>query len=109
MIEYFREGGVTMWLLVLAAAANAAVAALRPAGRRSVFAIGAVLSLGLGLLGVSLGLSAVSQHFQRFPNPAVAIGIGLGELSHNGTLAVGLALLQGVAALAFEPPSKTHA
>ena len=100
MINYFREGGFGMWLLLGAAIATFAIASSRPReARPTVFVAGVITSLTLGLLGLSTGLVAVSRHFQQFPQPLIALGTGLGELANNGSFAALLAAIQGVAAL----------
>lgn len=100
MMNYMRDGGITMWVLLVAAIGTAIYAATRPrAERPGILFGGTVTSLLLGLLGTSLGLLAVSQHFARFPDKVAAIGQGLGEVSNNGTFAVLLAALLGIASI----------
>jgi hypothetical protein len=100
MLNYMREGGFGMWLLLAAALVTCGLAATRTArARPAILVAGCITSLMLGLLGLSLGLAAVSAQYGRFPDPVAAIGQGLGELSHNGTFAAALAALQGIAAL----------
>lgn len=100
MMSYMRDGGITMWILLVAAIGTAIYAATRPkAERPGILFGGTVTSLLLGLLGTSMGLLAVSKHYAQFPDKVAAIGQGLGELSNNGTFAVLLATLLGVASI----------
>lgn len=104
MMDYMRNGGITMWVMLIAAIAIAVIAATRPAGARSgVLSAGCALMLILGMFGLSSGLMAISTHYQQFPDKLAAIGEGLGELANNGTFSAGLALLFGVAAIATKP------
>ncbi|MBI2898470.1 MAG: hypothetical protein HYY06_33270 [Deltaproteobacteria bacterium] len=99
-MNYMRDGGITMWILLVAAIGTAIFAATRPRSERpGILLGGTVASLLLGLLGVSLGLLAVSKHYAQFPDKVAAIGLGLGELSNNGTFAVLLAALLGIASI----------
>jgi hypothetical protein len=63
-----------------------------------VLGAGSFLAVIQGLLGMSLGMTAVSVKYTRFPDHTAAIAEGLGELSNNGIFGASLAL--GVAALA---------
>jgi hypothetical protein len=101
MFEYMRNGGFMMWVMLVAAIAAGVLATTRPRGERcAVLFGGAFLSLLLGVLGLSLGLVAVSTHYPGPPieHPAI-IAAGLGELANNGTFAAMLAGLLGLAAL----------
>ena len=100
MMNFMREGGFPMWVMVAALAATVTIAFVRPrAFRARTLGIGAIVQLGIGLFGTSLGLAAVSKGFQRFPDHVEALGIGIGEVANNGILAGGLALALGLAAL----------
>lgn len=100
MMNFMRDGGFNMWLILAAAIATVVIAFLKPAKERAgVFAIGAVILIGLGMFGMALGMKAVSNNFARFPDHAEAIGIGLGELSNNGSFGGLLATVFGIAAL----------
>ena len=101
MMNYFREGGFPMWVMLLVFVGTVVLAVARGAAKRSrVLGVGAIVQIGLGLMGVSLGLEAVSDGFRRYPGDHTeALGIGLGELANNGTFSCTLALILGVAAL----------
>lgn len=100
MMDFFRDGGMSMWLLLATAIGTVAVAVARPRETRALtFGVGTIAILIEGMLGLSMGMRAVSQHFGRFPDPTQAIGIGLGELSNNGSFAAMLATGLGLAAL----------
>ena len=100
MMDFMRAGGITMWVMLIAAIATLGIAFTRPrAMRPTVLAGGAVVSIGLGLLGMAMGMAAVSSNYHRFPDKIAALGEGLGELSNNGSLAVALACVLGVVAL----------
>lgn len=100
MMDFMRAGGITMWVMLIAAIATLGIAFTRPrALRAGVLASGAVVTLGMGILGMATGMAAVSANYQRFPDKIAALGEGLGELSNNGSLAVALACVLGVVAL----------
>ncbi len=101
MFEYMRNGGFMMWvMLVVAIGAGVLAVARNERDRATTFFAGSFLSLLLGMLGMALGMVAVSTHF---PGPALEhpaiIAAGLGELANNGTFAATLAGILGVAAL----------
>lgn len=100
MMNYFRDGGFTMWIILLGAVLTFVVAAVKDRESRPVvFTVGCIFSLIAGMMGLSLGMVAVSHYFQRVQAPAAVVAQGLGELSNNGSFAATLALVQGVAAL----------
>ena len=101
MMNYFREGGFPMWLMLLAFVGTAGLAIARGSEPRArTLGIGAVVQIGLGLLGISAGLEAVSEGYRRHPGvPTDVLAEGLGELANNGTFGATLALVLGVAAL----------
>lgn len=101
MMDFMRDGGMTMWLLLVTAVVTFGVAATRTkTARSSVLFAGLVIILIEGMLGLSTGLVAVSAHFGQFPDKVEAIGVGLGELANNGIFASMLAVLLGVASIA---------
>lgn len=103
MVEYFRDGGFSMWILLLSALGTAGFAATRAPERRArVLFVGCILVVIEGVFGLSTGLIAVSSHYMNFPDKTAAIAEGLGELANNGTFSAGLALLLGIAALALD-------
>ncbi len=109
-MDFMREGGWNMWLILVAAIASVVIAFLKPAKERAgVLATGAIVLIGLGMFGMGTGLDAVSRNYSRFPDHVEAIGIGLGELSHNGTFAGTLAFLLGIAALVTKRLAKAAA
>jgi drug/metabolite transporter (DMT)-like permease len=90
---------MSMWAMLIAAIVAAVIAFTRPrADRTSVLLTAAVVLLGMGVFGMSTGMTAVAANFSNFPDKAAAIGEGLGELANNGIFSVLLALLFGVAA-----------
>jgi hypothetical protein len=100
MMDFMRDGGASMWLLLASAIATVVVAATRPAPRRPVVLLsGCILVLAEGLFGMAAGMKAVAANYARFPEPVAAIAEGLGELANNGVFAGALALLLGIAAL----------
>ena len=105
-MDYMRNGGINMWVMLIAAIAIAALAATRPrAARSGVLASGCVLMIIMGIFGLATGLQAVSNHYEQFPDKVAAIGVGLGELSNNGTFSSMLALLFGIASLVTKQKS----
>lgn len=101
MMDFMRDGGMNMWLLLVTAVVTFGVAATRAKKARSVVLFaGLVIVLIEGMLGLSTGLIAVSSHFDQFPDKVEAIGVGLGELANNGIFASILAVLLGVASIA---------
>jgi hypothetical protein len=108
MLDFMREGGFTMWLL-LAAVIGTAVKAARsaPGARASVLLFGAAASLVIGLYGLSMGMTAVAGYFDGHPDATAHIlAVGIGELSRNGSFAAGLALVQGLAGMTMQSPNK---
>lgn len=100
MLDFFRDGGFNMWLLLFSAVATFGVAAMRKPGDRAItFLTGCIISLILAILGISLGLQMVAANYQRFPEPLAALAMGLRELSNNGIFGVLLATVQGMAAI----------
>ncbi len=100
MMEFMREGGVSMYVILGTAVVAVVLAAAKPVGARpAILVTGTVATLIQGVLGMATGLLMVSRHYHRFPNPVEALGQGLGEASHNGTFAGVLATLLGFAAL----------
>ncbi len=67
---------------------------------------GSWLCVVFGLLGLALGMEAVSAHYGRFDDPTAALGTGLGELANNGSFAAILALLLGAASLVTKRMSR---
>ena len=66
MMEYFRNGGFVMWVMLIAAIASAGIAATRNKHERAkVLVIGSVTSIALGVLGLSFGMMAVSRYAER--------------------------------------------
>ena len=108
MMDYMREGGIGMWLMLVTALATGGYAAAQKGERRAFpLAVGSALVVIEGILGLSTGMLAVSRNAGRFPDKAQAIAEGLGELANNGTLAVALSLTLGLwAVLARESASK---
>lgn len=103
MMDFFRDGGFTMWILLVVALATAGYAFGRdPAARPRVLFRGAVTTLAVGLFGISAGMKAVAAHFDRFPDKTAAVAQGLGELANNGTFAMLLFVALAVAGLVAE-------
>ncbi len=99
-MDFMRDGGAVMWVMVASAIATLAVAATRPRGGRPVVLLaGAILAIAEGLLGMAFGMQAVAAHYTRFPDHAGAIAEGLRELSNNGILGAALAVALGGGAL----------
>jgi hypothetical protein len=100
MMTWMREGGFSMFLILIAAAVTAAVAATRPKGRQAdVLFAGAIATLAAGMFGVSTGLQAVAANYQRFPEPLAALATGLRELSYNGVFSAAVAIALAAAGL----------
>jgi hypothetical protein len=99
-MDFMRAGGFNMWAMLIAAIATLAVAFTRPANKRpGILFSGAVISIALGMIGMSTGMVAVANNFHKFPDKVAALGEGLGELSNNGTFAVILAFVLFVVGL----------
>ena len=100
MMNYIREGGFSMWLMILTTVATAALAFARRREQRPDVLLGGLLFVVLqGVLGLSTGMIAVSRSYSRFPDKTDAIAQGLGELANNGTLCFMLGTALGVATL----------
>lgn len=98
MLNFMRDGGFAMWLMLASAVAAVAVAATRPSERRGrVLATAAVWVLAQGILGMALGIHATVGAIDRVPpaDTARILATGLGELANNGVFAAGLAMLLG--------------
>jgi len=100
MMDYFRDGGMGMWLILATAIATPIFAFSRPAKTRAaVFSVGCIAALLEAVFGMATGMMAVARHAPHFPDVSRAVAIGLGELANNGTFGAGVAALLGVAAL----------
>jgi hypothetical protein len=100
MVEYFRDGGFPMWLILIAALATVVLAALaRKQERSRVLFGGAFAEVVLGMLGMALGMVAVSKGVAHFPDKAAATAQGLGELANNGSFGAAFATLLGIGAI----------
>lgn len=100
MMNFMREGGISMWLMLATALGAFAFAATRTKPQRpAVLVTGCLAVMIESLLGLSTGMLMVSRVAPRLPDPTAAIAEGLGELSHNGTFGAALAALLGVGAL----------
>jgi hypothetical protein len=105
MLNYVREGGYSMLLIILVAIVTAVVAAVRPTGRqREVLFAGAIAALAAGMLGLASGLQAVAAAVPRFANPIEALCVGLRELSYNGVFSAMVAAALALAALVVKQP-----
>ena len=98
-MDFMRDGGFNMWLMVFAAVGSAVFAFSRDAkDRPAAMLAGCILSCILSVFGMATGMQAVAAHYDKFPEPLVAIATGLRELSNNGILGSVLAVLQGLVA-----------
>lgn len=112
MMDFMRDGGASMWLILASAIATVAIAATRAERARPVVLLaGCILVLAEGLAGMALGMVAVQRNYAQFPDPDKirVIAQGLSELSNNGTFAAALALALGLAALVTRPRASTPA
>lgn len=104
MMNYMREGGYGMWMILVTSIAVAAWGLTRPKSERSsVFLAGCIVALIQGILGLSTGMEAVARHMaergSHYPDQGAVVAIGLGELANNGTFAVFFAAAFGLAAI----------
>lgn len=100
-MEFMRDGGFGMWLMLATAIVLGGVAVARKGGARaSLLAAGTVIILLEGLLSIGLNLEAVSAHYAQFPNPVEALGAGIGEAANAAWFASLLAAVLGVGSLA---------
>lgn len=100
MLQFMREGGFAMWLMLGTTILALGLAATKPkSARPSILVTGTIATIIQGMFGMATGLLMVSRHYRQFPDPMTALGEGLGELSHNGTFAAMLATILGLAAL----------
>lgn len=107
-MNYMHEGGFNMWLLLAVAVGSGVLAATRPRDARpAVLMAGSWLCMVLGILGLALGMEAVSAHYGRFDDPTAALGTGLGELANNGSFAAALALVLGAASAVTKRTART--
>ncbi len=115
MMDFMREGGFAMWLMLASAVGAAALAAMKPAARRGrVLGLAAVWVLAQGLLGMAAVIHATVRYLDRVPPPDMTriLAAGLGELANNGVLAAALATLLGlgyVLTTRDEPPAAAAA
>jgi len=105
MMNFMREGGFNMWLLLLFGVGTAALAVARPQRRRAVLLGGTLLVLASTLFGLATCHYAVAGYFAANPQAtAHDLAVGLRESAHNAILGPVLALLLGGAAT-FSPRS----
>jgi hypothetical protein len=99
-MEFMRDGGMGMWALVAAFVAIGVLALRAKAEDRGrVFDRGGAAILMLGILGMAMGMVAVSNHVATAENAGQLTAVGLGELANNGILAAILFGLLQVAAI----------
>lgn len=100
-MNYFRDGGFGMWLMLASFLATVVVAIVRPrVARPGIFTVGCIAQLIEGMFGMAMGMMAVAHYVGRNPDAtAQIVGQGLGELANNGTFGAGLASTLGIAAL----------
>ncbi len=109
MIEYFRNGGFTRWWLLAAAVGTVGIAVYRKKDARSrVLSCGAFACVVLGMMGMAMGMVAVSNGVHRIEgDKGLLVAQGLGELSNNGSFGAILATLLGIASLVTRKPAQT--
>ena len=100
-MNYFRDGGFGMWLMLAGFLATVVIAVVRPrVARPGILAVGCIAQVILGMLGMATGMLAVAHYFTRNPDAnAAVVAQGLGELANNGTFGATLAAILGIAAL----------
>ncbi|HEV8324873.1 MAG TPA: hypothetical protein VG389_24880 [Myxococcota bacterium] len=104
MMDYMRNGGLNMWLMLVSAVVVAGAGFTRAPDRRGgVLGAGAILLLIEAVFGMAMGMVAVASKYPLFAaaaaDRAALVAQGLGELSNNGTFGALLALALGVGAL----------
>lgn len=93
MQEFMRNGGVSMWvMLITALGAGAAAAWNGPDARPRILAAAAAAVLAEGMLGMATGLIATSRAAEHHGETATILAYGLRELANNGVLGGALAL-----------------
>jgi hypothetical protein len=101
-MEFMREGGLFMWvMLAVALGACAGAIARRASNGDRIAAAGAFACLSLGLVGLSMGLAMTTAAAQRFAaaERADILAIGIRESINNSVFGALLALALGAAAL----------
>ena len=102
-MNFMREGGFNMWVLLIIGVGTVATAVARPQGRRVILLGGTVLVLAATLFGLATCHYAVAAYFAANPQAtAHDLAIGLRESANNALLGPALALLLGAGA-AFSP------
>jgi hypothetical protein len=106
MLDFMHEGGFAMWPALVVALVSVGWAWTSPLAQRAgVLCGGAVLVVGLGVLGFSLGIHATVHGLQAAGSTIPAadhvklLAQGLRESANNGVLSGGLVVMLG--ALAF--------
>jgi hypothetical protein len=100
MMDYMREGGWGMWLMLISAIAVTVIAAMKsPKARPPILLAGCILTIIESILGMATGMVAVAKHYDRFPDKVGAVAEGLSELSNNGTFGAVIAFAFGIAAV----------
>ena len=100
-MEFLREGGVGMWLMLGTVLVVSVFAATRRGAARSrTLGAGAAMVLAEGLFSVGINLEAVAANYTKFPNPVEALGTGIGEAANAAWFASLLAVALGAAFVA---------
>jgi hypothetical protein len=105
-MEFMREGGVVMWVMLVVALVSLGLAVARRAQGGWVIALhGAVAVVAFGLIGLSLGLSNVMSALQLAPEAQrwMLLEIGTREALNNSLFAGALTLLLGLTSFALYP------
>lgn len=110
-MQFMIEGGWGMWASLVIAIGVGGYGFTRDAAKRAGVLFGGAFAVLLsGLLGMTTGMEAVASGIAHqgasWPRAGYAVGLGLGELANNGTLAVALASILGLAALAIRPKTQ---
>jgi len=111
-MQFMRDGGVFMWVMLVAALVSLGLAfARRDQNGWRIAAGGAVLVLGLGVIGYSLGVGSTMKFIGSWTGAEAEkltiLTVGLRESSNNTLFSGVLAVVMSIASFILAPKGQT--